>query len=125
MGLASIVDYFIVKAIINAAKEAGEDDEHTSDDKPENKSPQGASRQGALNEAKRQNRVPTSQSPEKQSPNRDKRGEKQPGREYKYRDVDGNEVTIRDDAVGHQYKDDPSQNRGPHFNDEAGRHYDY
>ncbi|WP_398584241.1 hypothetical protein [Streptococcus suis] len=23
------------------------------------------------------------------------------------------------------YKDDPSQNRGPHFNDDGGNHYDY
>ncbi|HEM5134222.1 TPA: hypothetical protein U1275_002117 [Streptococcus suis] len=32
---------------------------------------------------------------------------------------------IRDDAGGHVYKDDPSQNRGPHFNDIGGNHYDY
>ncbi|HEL2150146.1 TPA: hypothetical protein TZC45_000822 [Streptococcus suis] len=32
---------------------------------------------------------------------------------------------IRDDAGGHVYKDDPSQNRGPHFNDDGGNHYDY
>lgn len=26
---------------------------------------------------------------------------------------------------GHNYPDDPLQNRGSHFNDEAGNHYDY
>lgn len=39
--------------------------------------------------------------------------------------VTGNPVNIRDDSQGHTYPDDPSQNRGPHFNDEAGNHYDY
>ncbi|NQP01810.1 hypothetical protein HO940_09830 [Streptococcus suis] len=34
-------------------------------------------------------------------------------------------IAIRDDAGGHVYKDDPSQNRGPHFNDDGGNHYDY
>ncbi|HEL1634477.1 hypothetical protein J5571_04085 [Streptococcus suis] len=34
-------------------------------------------------------------------------------------------VIIRDDAGGHVYKDDRSQNRGPHFNDIGGNHYDY
>ncbi|WP_408011879.1 HNH/endonuclease VII fold putative polymorphic toxin [Rosenbergiella nectarea] len=32
---------------------------------------------------------------------------------------------MRDDAGGHFFADDPSQNRGPHFNDEKGNHYDY
>ena len=54
--------------------------------KPENKSPEGAGRKGALNEAKRKNGIPTSQQPEEQTPNYDKRGNKQPGRQYKYRD---------------------------------------
>ena len=93
--------------------------------KPENKTPDGAGRKGALREAKRNNGVPTSQPPEEQSPNYDKRGNRQPGRQYRYRDTEGNPVNIRDDAGGHQYLDDPNQNRGPHFNDEAGNHYDY
>ena len=69
--------------------------------------------------------MPTSQQPEEQTQNYDKRGNKQPGRQYKYRDSNGNPVNIRDDSQGHIYPDDPSQNRGPHFNDEAGNHYDY
>ena len=58
-------------------------------------------------------------------PNTYKVGEVQPGREYEYRDSQGNPVSIRDDAGGHTYPDDPSQNRGPHFNDTLERHYDY
>jgi hypothetical protein len=55
--------------------------------------------------------------------------EEQPGRAYEF-DVPkpggGTETkTIRDDTEGHVYPDDPTQNRGPHFNDEAGNHYDY
>ncbi len=94
-------------------------------EKPASKTPLGAGRRGALREAKRNNRIPTSQSPEEQTPNYDKRGHKQPGRQYKYRDSEGNPVTIRDDSKGHTYSDNSSQNRGPHFNDEAGNHYDY
>lgn len=91
----------------------------------ESKTPKGAGRKGALKEAKRNNRVPTSQQPEEQSPNYDKQGKGQPGRLYKYRDSEGNPVNIRDDSKGHQYSDDPVQNRDPHFNDKAGNHYDY
>ncbi len=93
--------------------------------KPESQTPEGAGRRGALREAKRKNRIPTSQPPEEQIPNYDKRGNKQPGRQYKYRDSEGKTVNIRDDAGGHEYPDDPSQNRGPHFNDPSGNHYDY
>ena len=34
------------------------------------------------------------------------------------------EVVIRHDYDGHQYLDDPTQNRGPHFN-WGDNHYDY
>lgn len=34
-------------------------------------------------------------------------------------------VRIRDDAKGHDYGKNDPQNRGPHFNDEKGNHYDY
>lgn len=36
-----------------------------------------------------------------------------------------NGVEIRDDAKGHEFPDDPTQNRGPHFNDPCGNHFDY
>ncbi|WP_424823298.1 hypothetical protein [Pseudomonas viridiflava] len=32
---------------------------------------------------------------------------------------------MRDDAGGHDFGSGNPQNRGSHFNDEAGNHYDY
>ncbi|WP_416309068.1 VENN motif pre-toxin domain-containing protein [Raoultella sp. Lac1] len=98
-------------------------------DKPANLSPEGSARAGAFNEAKRQSGVPVSQSPSKVSPNVDRRGNIQPGYIYEF-DVPKpgggtQKVYIRDDAGSHFYEDDASQNRGPHFNDEQGNHYDY
>ncbi|MBT0731137.1 HNH/endonuclease VII fold putative polymorphic toxin [Rosenbergiella nectarea] len=98
-------------------------------DKPANLSPQGSARAGAFNEAKRQSGIPVSQSPSNVYPNVDKRLNPQPGYIYEF-DVPKpgggkQKVYIRDDAGGHFFADDPSQNRGPHFNDEKGNHYDY
>ena len=92
---------------------------------PPNMSPEGAGRAGAFNEAKRQNGIPTSQQPESTGPNLDRRGNPQPGKQYTFRDANGKEVIIRDDAEGHDFGDGDPQNRGPHFNDPAGNHYDY
>jgi RHS repeat-associated protein len=92
---------------------------------PPNLSPEGARRAGAFNEAKRQNGIPTSQQPESTGPNLDRRGDPQPGKQYTFRDPNGKEIIIRDDAEGHYYGDGDPQNRGPHFNDPAGNHYDY
>ncbi len=89
--------------------------------KPANMSPEGAGRKGAFKEAKRKNGIPVSEQPKKVSTNVDKRGNPQPGRNYEF----DNKVSIRDDAAGHIYPDNPTQNRGPHFNDPAGNHYDY
>jgi RHS repeat-associated protein len=88
--------------------------------KPANMSPQGSGRSGAFNAAKSNNGVPRSQQPSETTYNR------QTGqRTYTYDKAGGGRTTIRDDARGHQYSDDPSQNRGSHFNDESGNHYDY
>ena len=57
-------------------------------------------------------------------PNIDRRGKTQPGKTYEF-DTPSGKKNIRDDSKGHSFKDDPSQNRGPHFNDDQGRHYDY
>lgn len=97
--------------------------------RPPNLTPAGAGRTGALHEALRRNNVPTSQQPTRVLPNLDKRGNVQPGRVYEY-DVPApgggtRTVRIRDDAGGHDYGLRNPQNRGPHFNDEAGNHYDY
>ena len=97
--------------------------------KPPNLSPQGAGRSGAFNEAKRQAGIPTSQQPSRVLPNVDRRGNPQPGRIYEYEvPAPGGgtrTVRIRDDAGGSYYGRGDPQNRGPHFNDEAGNHYDY
>ncbi|MEM6134110.1 hemagglutinin repeat-containing protein [Pantoea sp. 3.5.1] len=98
-------------------------------DKPANLSPEGAGRSGAFNEAKRQSGIPVSQSPNKVSPNIDKRGNPQPGYIYEFivqKPGGGTQkVCIRDDAGGHFFGVDDPQNRGSHFNDPAGNHYDY
>jgi len=91
---------------------------------PPNQSPDGAGRRGAFRQAKRDSNIPCSQQPNSQGPNRDKRGKTQPGRTYYYKTANG-EIEIRDDAGGHEFEDDPSQNRGPHFNTPDGAHYDY
>ena len=97
--------------------------------RPPSFTPLGAGRQGAMNEAKRMNGIPTSQQPICVRPNTDRRGNEQPGRQYDYdisRSGGGTtRVTIRDDAGGHNHGPGNSQNRGPHFNDPSGRHFDY
>jgi len=96
---------------------------------PPNLAPEGAGRSGAFNEAKRRSGIPTSQQPSKISPNYDKRGNPQPGTMYEFElpaPGGGTKIVrIRDDAGGHDYGPGNAQNRGAHFNDEAGNHYDY
>ncbi|MEO5731921.1 MAG: RHS repeat-associated core domain-containing protein, partial [Byssovorax sp.] len=96
---------------------------------PPNMSPPGAGRQGAFNEAKRRSGIPTSQQPSAVRPNTDRRGAPQPGRQYDFNVATPGggtkTVTIRDDAGGHDFGPGDPQNRGPHFNDEEGNHYDY
>jgi filamentous hemagglutinin len=96
---------------------------------PKDMSPPGAGRSGAFNEAKRQSGIPTSQQPSRVLPNVDKRGNPQPGSIYEFEvPTSGGgmkTVRIRDDAGGHDFGDGNSQNRGPHFNDQPGNHYDY
>ena len=97
--------------------------------RPPSISPVGAGRTGALHEALRQNGIPTSQLPTRVLPNVDLRGNPQPGRIYEYTvPAPGGgtrTIQIRDDSAGHSYGPNNPQNRGPHFNDPAGRHYDY
>ncbi|WP_425262254.1 HNH/endonuclease VII fold putative polymorphic toxin [Pseudomonas abietaniphila] len=92
-------------------------------------SPLGAGRAGAFNEAKRQSGIPTSQQPSKVTLNLDKRGNLQPGLIYEFEvPASGGGVKtirIRDDSGGHDFGVGNSQNRGSHFNDESGNHYDY
>jgi RHS repeat-associated protein len=92
--------------------------------RPPNMSPPGAGRRGAFREAKRDAGIPVSRQPDEILPNIDKRGNPQPGKIYRYNTKDG-DIDIRDDARGHVFRDDPSQDRGPHFNTPNGDHYDY
>ncbi|HNN95749.1 MAG TPA: HNH/endonuclease VII fold putative polymorphic toxin [Pseudomonadota bacterium] len=110
-----------------AAKEAAQDAAEAGT-RPPNLSPEGAGRRGAFREAKRQSDIPVSQQPSKVEPNRSKRRELQPGRSYDFevrRNGKKEVVNIRDDAGGHHFGPDDPQNRGPHFNDARGNHYDY
>ena len=96
---------------------------------PPNLSPPGSGRTGAFNEAKRRNGVPVSQQPSAVGPNIDRRGNQVPGAVYEFQVPENGggtrTVRIRDDASGHDFGPNDIQNRGPHFNDEAGGHYDY
>jgi RHS repeat-associated protein len=87
---------------------------------PPNFSPPGAGRRGAFREAKRKCNIPMCQQPSSVGPNLDRRVHRQAGRAYNF----GN-CQIREDAGGHDYGPGNNQNRGPHFNDPAGNHYDY
>ncbi|WP_371914760.1 HNH/endonuclease VII fold putative polymorphic toxin [Pseudomonas sp. 34 E 7] len=70
-----------------------------------------------------------SQQPSRVLSNVDRRGNPQPGKIYEFEvPAPGGgikTVRIRDDAGGHDFGSGNSQNRGPHFNDASGKHYDY
>lgn len=91
--------------------------------RPPNLSPTGAGRRGALGQAKRDAGIPRSQQPARTRIERD-RATGKPQRVYEYDTPDG-PVSIRDHPYGHRYPDDPSQDRGGHFNGPDGGHYDY
>jgi filamentous hemagglutinin len=107
---------------------AGGDDTRAPD-RPPSLSPPGAGRRGAFHAAKRKSGIPVSQQPDRVVPNVDRRGNVQPGKVYEFEvPAPGGgkrTVRIRDDAAGHDFGPGDPQNRGPHFNDEAGNHYDY
>jgi hypothetical protein len=88
--------------------------------RPPNLTPPGGGRRGAHRAAKRNCNIPMCQQPDAVEPSRDRQGRRIAGRTYKY-----GECVIQEHADGHDYPDDPSQNRGPHFNDPKKRHYDY
>ncbi|MBO1751237.1 hypothetical protein J4G33_05420 [Actinotalea sp. BY-33] len=100
----------------------------TAGSPPANLSPPGSGRHGAFGQAKRDSGIPVGQQPARVGPNVDRRGQVQPGRTYEF-EVPGpagpRRISIRDDAGGHAYPDNPVQNRGPHFNTEDGGQYDY
>ena len=87
---------------------------------PDNFSPDGAKRHGSYREAKRASGIPNSEQPIAIIPATDKNGKLIPGKDYIF---SGNKI-IRE-HFGHDYPDGPIQNRGRHFNDIYGNHYDY
>ena len=88
---------------------------------PPNLAPDGAGRSGAFRQAKRDAGVPISQQPDAVRLVADRTNPGEMVREYDFGDV-----TIQDHEWGHTYSDDPTQNRGPHFNlRPGGGHYDY
>ena len=91
-------------------------------------SPEGGGRRGAFREAKRQNDVPVSQQPNRVGSIAIERGtdqEEPMNSRFLLKVVERarcayartRRVTTSDPGI--------SQNRGPHFNDESGNHYDY
>jgi hypothetical protein len=75
--------------------------------------------------------IPTSSVPVAVGPNVDAAGRVQPGRVLVYAVPNPHmpggveHVVIRDDSRGHRYRDDPRQNRGPHYNNPGGGHFQY
>lgn len=72
---------------------------------------------------------PTIQQPSRVIQSVDNRGNPQPGAIYEFEvPASGGgtrTVRIRDDTAGHDCGEDDPQNRGAHFNDEAGNYYHY
>jgi RHS repeat-associated protein len=97
--------------------------------RPPSLTPFGAGRSGAFNAAKRSSGIPTSQQPCKVRKVPDRTNPGKTVREYDFevpQKGGGSEIkTIYDHQFGHSYPDDPTQNRGPHFNDQSKGHYDY
>ena len=92
---------------------------------PPNLAPEGADQQTALDAVKEALGIPLDEDPEV-LPNYCGGTKAVPGSEtLRYLDDDGEIVDIRHDYDGHNFSDDPTQNRGPHFNAPDGGHYDY
>ena len=92
---------------------------HNECKQPDNLSPAGAGRRGAFNAAKRDLGIPKSQQPIRILPNTNLQNKIVPGRVYDF----GNGLYIRDDVIGHIFKDGGVISR--HFNTSMGGHYFY
>ena len=92
-----------------------------ADSRPESLTPTNAGRRGAFRKAKRKSGIPVTNYPKKVTPARDRSGKRILGRDYDF----GNGKVIREHSGGHKFPDNPSQNRGAHFNDIFGNHYDF
>ena len=87
---------------------------------PPNLTPKDAKRRGAFRSAKRASGIPMGEQPLLVTSAKNKSGNVIPGRDYHFE----NGKVIRE-HFGHSFPDNPSQNRGTHFNDIFGNHYDY
>lgn len=97
-------------------------------DRPINLAPEGATHDEALDKVKEDHNIPIDEEPQV-LPN-ERGGKNVPGSEILlYLDQDGSIVDVRHDYDGHDYPDDPNQDRGPHFNWDGPNgesdHYDY
>ncbi len=100
-----------------------------SGESPPNLAPPGVNRDEALDQVKEDKNIPLDEVPDVEANTNDDNSNR-PGSEILvYINRDGEIVTIRHDYDGHDYVDDPTQNRGPHFNidqpDGRSDHYDY
>lgn len=85
-----------------------------------------AGRRGAFREAKRASGLPVSSNPISVRPAIGKNGKTIPGRDYVFEHPqEANKELVVREHFGHNYPDNPMQNRGKHFNDIYGNHYDY
>jgi hypothetical protein len=97
---------------------------------PPNLAPPGAGRRGAFRAAKRHLGIPQSAQPCEVRTVPDRTNPGRTVREYDFevpQPYGGppKRETIQDHYNGHRYPDDPSQDRGPHFNTPDGGHFDY
>lgn len=130
---AAIVTYGIVKTVNEIQEAKAEKKKEEESSKPKNLAPEGSGRRGAFRQAKRDANIPVTRHPDEVKPAKDRDGNKIEGKDYTFKkqvNNVGNEISekkiIRDHKGGHQYQDDPSQNRGPHINGPKNNsHYDY
>ena len=88
--------------------------------RPPNLSLEGSGRRGAFRGAKRSSGIPVTENPSNVTEALGRNGQPIPGRDYYFR-----EGKIIREHYGHIYVDDPTQNRGHHFNDIWGNHFDF
>ena len=93
-------------------------------DPPPNLSP-GTTKNGAYRGAKRASGVPVCTHPSRVGPNVDDAGTTRPGEQIEFDQPNGRPPVIIRHEPGHDYPDDPTQDRGPHYNDSNGGHHDH
>lgn len=96
----------------------------TPNARPPNLAPDGATRDEALGKLKDDNNIPHDVEPDV-GPQRNGEKNDKGAETLTYIDRDEKILDIPHHYDGHQYPDDPNQNRGPHFNGPDGSHYDY